>query len=35
VAEYYRQQKRLLEGYTQMESITETGGFPGALTEVS
>jgi len=34
VAEYYKQQERLLEGFTEMETITETGGFPGALSEV-
>ncbi|ESW21185.1 hypothetical protein PHAVU_005G049300 [Phaseolus vulgaris] len=33
VAEYYKQQERLLEGFTEMETITETGGFPGALSE--
>ncbi|CAJ1958199.1 unnamed protein product [Sphenostylis stenocarpa] len=33
VAEYYKQQERLLEGFTEMETMTETGGFPGALTE--
>ncbi|WVY99593.1 hypothetical protein V8G54_025663 [Vigna mungo] len=33
VAEYYKQQERLLEGFTEMETMTETGGFPGALSE--
>ncbi|KAK7401606.1 hypothetical protein VNO78_13220 [Psophocarpus tetragonolobus] len=33
VAEYYKQQERLLEGFNEMEAMTETGGFPGALTE--
>ncbi|BAT93143.1 Metal tolerance protein [Vigna angularis] len=33
VAEYYKQQESLLEGFTEMETMTETGGFPGALTE--
>lgn len=34
VAEYYKQQERLLEGFTEMETMTETGGFPGALSQV-
>ncbi|QCD96198.1 metal tolerance protein 10-like [Vigna unguiculata] len=33
VAEYYKQQERLLEGFSEMETMTETGGFPGALSE--
>lgn len=34
VAEYYKKQKRLLEGYSEMETIHVDGGLPGALTEV-
>lgn len=34
VAEYYKQQERLLEGYNDMDTMTETGLFPGSLTEV-
>ena len=34
MAEYYKQQESLLEGFTGMETMTETGGFPGSLTEV-
>lgn len=33
VAEYYKKQERLLEGFTEMETMTETGFFPGSLTE--
>ncbi|KMS99756.1 hypothetical protein BVRB_1g021200 [Beta vulgaris subsp. vulgaris] len=33
VAEYYKKQERLLEGYNEMENITETGCFPGSMTE--
>lgn len=33
VAEYYKKQERLLEGFNEMETMTETGDFPGALTE--
>nr|ASM90222.1 cation efflux family protein [Sesuvium portulacastrum] len=33
VAEYYKKQERLLEGFTEMETINETGCFPGSLTE--
>ncbi|CAI8606969.1 unnamed protein product [Vicia faba] len=33
VAEYYKQQERLLEGYNDMDTMTETGLFPGSLTE--
>lgn len=33
VAEYYKKQERLLEGFNEMESINETGCFPGSLTE--
>jgi len=34
VAEYYKNQERLLEGFNEMETMTEEGGFPGSLTEV-
>ena len=34
VTEYYRKQKELLEGFREMEGMTETGGCPGSLTEV-
>ena len=34
VAEYYKKQERLLEGFNEMESINEAGCFPGSLTEV-
>ncbi|KAM6582837.1 hypothetical protein CsatB_009839 [Cannabis sativa] len=33
VAEYYKQQERLLEGYNEMETMTENGCFPESLTE--
>ncbi|KAL2925023.1 Metal tolerance protein 10, partial [Bienertia sinuspersici] len=33
VDEYYKKQERLLEGFNEMESVTETGFFPGSLTE--
>ncbi|QCD85973.1 ferrous-iron efflux pump FieF [Vigna unguiculata] len=33
VAEYYKKQEKLLEGYNDMDSMTETGYFPGTLTE--
>ncbi|KAK7847037.1 metal tolerance protein 10 [Quercus suber] len=33
VTEYYRKQKELLEGFSEMEAMTETGGCPGSLTE--
>ncbi|XP_021749989.1 metal tolerance protein 9-like isoform X1 [Chenopodium quinoa] len=33
VADYYKKQERLLEGFNEMESINETGFFPGSLTE--
>ncbi|XP_058071306.1 metal tolerance protein 10-like [Magnolia sinica] len=33
VARYYKRQEKLLEGFGEMETITELGGFPGALTE--
>jgi hypothetical protein len=34
VAEYYKKQERLLEGFNEMETMHETGFFPGGLTEV-
>ncbi|XP_012573979.1 metal tolerance protein 10 [Cicer arietinum] len=33
VAEYYKKQERLLEGYNDMDTMTQTGLFPGTLTE--
>ncbi|CAL0310792.1 unnamed protein product [Lupinus luteus] len=33
VAEYYKKQERLLEDFTEMETMTETGFLPGTLTE--
>ncbi|XP_014503172.1 metal tolerance protein 10 isoform X2 [Vigna radiata var. radiata] len=33
IAEYYKKQEKLLEGYNDMDSMTETGYFPGSLTE--
>ena len=33
VAEYYKKQERLLEGFNEMETMHETGFFPGSLTE--
>ncbi|KAL4579642.1 hypothetical protein LXL04_015797 [Taraxacum kok-saghyz] len=33
VQEYYKKQERLLEGFTEMETINESGCLPGALTE--
>ncbi|CAI8608979.1 unnamed protein product [Vicia faba] len=33
VAEYYKQQERLLEGYNDMDTMTGTGLFPGSITE--
>ncbi|RDX58029.1 Metal tolerance protein 10, partial [Mucuna pruriens] len=33
VAEYYKKQERLVEGFNEMETMTETGDFPGSLTE--
>ncbi|GAB2286723.1 Metal tolerance protein 10 [Dionaea muscipula] len=33
VAEYYKKQERLLEGFNEMESMVETECFPGNLTE--
>ncbi|KAL0363059.1 UNVERIFIED_CONTAM: Metal tolerance protein 9 [Sesamum calycinum] len=34
VAEYYKQQERLLEGFNEMETIHESGCLPDALTEI-
>ncbi|XP_028773331.1 zinc transporter 1 isoform X3 [Neltuma alba] len=33
VAEYYKNQERLLEGFNEMDTMNETGFFPGSLTE--
>ncbi|KAE8124507.1 hypothetical protein FH972_019385 [Carpinus fangiana] len=33
VAEYYKKQEKLLEGFNEMETMDEAGGFPGSLTE--
>ena len=33
VEQYYKQQGRLLEGYSEMETMTEEGWLPGSLTE--
>ncbi|KAI4323255.1 hypothetical protein L6164_022876 [Bauhinia variegata] len=33
VAEYYKKQESLLEGFYEMETMAETGCFPGSLTE--
>ncbi|KAI3414921.1 uncharacterized protein J3R85_015724 [Psidium guajava] len=33
IAEYYQKQESLLEGYNEMEAMTESGCFPGSLTE--
>ncbi|CAJ1978385.1 unnamed protein product [Sphenostylis stenocarpa] len=33
VAEYYKKQERLLEGYNDMDAMTATGYFPGSLTQ--
>lgn len=34
VAEYYKKQEQLLEGFNEMEAINECGGLPDALNEV-
>ena len=34
VADYYKKQERLLEGFTEMENMAENGYMPGNLTEV-
>ncbi|KAL4597865.1 hypothetical protein ACB092_11G018700 [Castanea dentata] len=33
VTEYYKKQKELFEGFSEMEAMTERGGCPGSLTE--
>uniref|UniRef100_A0A5B6YQL4 Putative metal tolerance protein 9-like n=1 Tax=Davidia involucrata TaxID=16924 RepID=A0A5B6YQL4_DAVIN len=33
IAEYYKKQERLLEGFNEMETINESGCLPGSLTE--
>ncbi|GAB4855187.1 Metal tolerance protein 10 [Ancistrocladus abbreviatus] len=33
IAEYYKKQERLLEGFNEMESMIEAGCLPGSLTE--
>ncbi|MED6188325.1 Metal tolerance protein 9 [Stylosanthes scabra] len=33
VAEYYKKQEKLLEGFNEMDTMAETGFFPGSLTE--
>ncbi|KAK0597954.1 hypothetical protein LWI29_030169 [Acer saccharum] len=33
VSEYYKKQERLFEGFNEMETMTETGCWPGSLTE--
>ncbi|KAI4374625.1 hypothetical protein MLD38_012599 [Melastoma candidum] len=33
IADYYKKQARLLEDFTEMETMTESGYFPGSLTE--
>ncbi|KAI9086916.1 hypothetical protein K1719_031077 [Acacia pycnantha] len=33
VAEYYKKQERLLEGFNEMDTMNEMGFFPGSLTE--
>ncbi|CAI8587500.1 unnamed protein product [Vicia faba] len=33
VAEYYKKQERLVEGFNEMEAMHETGFYPGGLTE--
>ncbi|KAA8527203.1 hypothetical protein F0562_008568 [Nyssa sinensis] len=33
IAEYYKKQERLLEGFNEMETIHESGCLPGSLTE--
>jgi len=34
VSDYYKKQERLLEGFTEIETMAENGGMPGSLTEV-
>ncbi|XP_059441617.1 metal tolerance protein 10-like [Corylus avellana] len=33
IADYYKKQERLIEGYNEMETMIETGCLPGSLTE--
>ncbi|KAK4804107.1 hypothetical protein SAY86_003924 [Trapa natans] len=33
IAEYYKKQERLYEGFNEMETMTESGCFPGTMTE--
>ncbi|XP_030961785.1 metal tolerance protein 10-like [Quercus lobata] len=33
VSDYYKKQERLLEGFTEIETMAENGGMPGSLTE--
>jgi len=33
VTDYYKKQERLLEGFTEMETMAENSGMPGSLTE--
>ncbi|GLT31975.1 hypothetical protein SLA2020_066720 [Shorea laevis] len=33
VSEYYKNQERLLEGFSEMETMSETGSLPGSLSE--
>ncbi|KAI9161343.1 hypothetical protein LWI28_016535 [Acer negundo] len=33
VSEYYKKQEKLLEGFNEIETMTETGCWPGSLTE--
>ncbi|OVA05557.1 Cation efflux protein [Macleaya cordata] len=33
IAEYYKRQEKLLKGFNEMETVTETAGLPGTLTE--
>ncbi|XP_009593111.1 metal tolerance protein 9 [Nicotiana tomentosiformis] len=33
IAEYYKKQERLLEGFNEMDTINESGCLPGSLTE--
>ena len=34
VSDYYKKPERLLEGFTEMETMAKNGGMPGSLTEV-
>lgn len=35
IAEYYKKQDKLMKGYNEVDSFSELGILPGALTEVS